>query len=148
MDELDPRRELSLDVVYGDVDILELEAIIHTGLWRGRVRAYTVADGIAAFAAALERFTDGAAPVAEFMAGADTGIGLIGLRFYRVDRSGHIACHVRLLSGDLATDHRPEQMWRMEVEVGAEAWAVVQFTRQLAELARVEAGRATLAIEP
>ena len=54
---------------------------------------------------------------------------------------------MRLVSGDLPSDHRPEQGWRLEVEGGAEAWAVVPFARQLAEMARVEAGRATLAIE-
>lgn len=111
------------------------------------MRAYTVPQDIAAFAAALQRFVDGSAASADFEAGADTGIGLIGLRFYRVDRSGHIACHVRLVSGDMANEHRPEQVSRLAVEVGSETWAVVQFAWQLAEVARVESGRATIAIQ-
>jgi hypothetical protein len=147
VDEVDAPHELSLDVVYSDTDVLKLEADVNTGHWRGRVRAYTTAPSIAAFATALEQFTNGALPIAEFNAGADTGIGLIGLRFYRVDRSGHIACHVRFVSGELPSEHRPEQAWRLEVEVGAESWALVQFVRHLAEMARVEAGRAALAID-
>ena len=146
MDELDLPQELSLAVVYSDVDVLELEAVLGAGHWRGRVRAYTVPQDIAAFADALGRFSDGVA-AAEFEAGADTGIGLIALRFYRVDRSGHIACHARLVSGDLPTDHRPEQVSRLSVEVGVEAWSVVLFAQQLAELARAGAGRASVAIE-
>jgi len=35
----------------------------------------------------------------------------------------------------------------LAVEFGAEAWAVAQFARQLAELARTQKGRASLAIE-
>ena len=132
--------------MYRDADLLELEADITAGLWRGQARAYVAVSNITAFTTVLEQFADGVAPVAEFVAGADTGIGLIGLRFYRVNRSGHIACHVRLASGDVPTDHRPEQVWRLEVEVRAECWVVGQFARQVAEVARVMSGRATLAI--
>ena len=80
-------------------------------------------------------------------AGVDNGIGLIALRFYRIDRSGHIAGHATLASGGVPTDHRPEQVSRLAVEFRAEAWGVAQFARQLAELARTQEGRASLVIE-
>ena len=146
MDDLDLDREVSIEVVYVDEHLIELAAVLGAGHWRGRATAYTVPADVARFADALLRFADGGSP-AMFEAGADTGIGLIALRFYRIDRSGHVACHARLASGGAPTEHRPEQVSQLAVEFGAEAWAVGQFARQLAELARTQAGRASLAIE-
>jgi hypothetical protein len=146
MDDLDLPREVSIEVVYVDEHLIELAATVGAGHWRGRATAYTVPTDVSRFADALLQFADGG-PTAEFEAGADNGIGLIALRFYRIDRSGHIAGHARLASGGIPTDHRPERISRLAVEFGAEVWAVAQFARQLAELARTQNGRASLAIE-
>ena len=146
VDAPDSTREVSIEVVYVDEHLMELAAVVAAGGWRGQATAYTVPADVARFANALLRFTDGGPPAA-FEAGADTGIGLIGLRFYRVDRAGHIAGHARLATGGVPTKHRPEQVSRLAVEFGAEAWAVGQFARQLAEVARTQAGRASLAID-
>jgi hypothetical protein len=146
MDDLDLPREVSIEVVYVDEHLIELAATVGAGRWRGRATAYTVPADVSRFADALLQFAD-AGPPAAFEAGADNGIGLIALRFYRIDRSCHIAGYAQLASGRVPTEHRPEQVSRLAVEFGAEAWAVVQFARQLAELARNQKGRATLAIE-
>ncbi len=146
MDDLDLAREVSVEVVYVDEHLIELAATVDTGHWRGRATAYTVPTEVSRFADALLQFADGGPP-ATFEAGADNGIGLISLRFYRIDRSGHIAGHARLASGRVPTEHRPEQVSRLAVEFGAEAWAVAQFARQLSDLARTQKGRASFAIE-
>jgi hypothetical protein len=147
VDDLNLAREMSIEVVYVDEHLIELAATIGAGQWCGRATAYTVPAEVARFADALLLFADGGPPVA-FEAGAETGIGLIGLRFYRTDRAGHIACNARLALGGVSSEHRPEQVSRLAVEFGAEAWAVERFARQLAEIARTQAGRAALAIEP
>jgi hypothetical protein len=139
--------EVTLAVVYVDEHLILVEATVGAGYWRGRARAYTDPEDLAAAAAGIQRFADGAAPGAEFTAGADTGIGLVALRFYRIDRAGHIACHIRLASGDVPTEHRPEEVARLAVEVRAEAWGVGQFARQLGEMARARSGQASLAVE-
>src|SRR5262245_47186186 len=146
MDVLDLAREVSIEVVYVDEHLIELAATVGAGHWRGRATAYTVPADVNRFADALLQFADGGPPAA-FEAGADNGIGLIALRFYRIDYSGHIAGHAQLASGRVPTDHRPEQVSRLAVEFGAEAWAVAHFARQLAELTRAQKGRASLAIE-
>jgi hypothetical protein len=146
MDDLNLAREVSIEVVYIDEHLIELAATVGAGHWRGRATAYTVPTDVSSFADALLQFANGGPPAA-FEAGADNGIGLIALRFYGIDRSGHIAGHAQLASGRVPTDHRPEQISRLAVEFGAEAWAVAQFARQLAELARNQKGRASLAIE-
>jgi hypothetical protein len=146
MDDLNLARELSVEVVYVDGDLTELAATVNAGHWRGRATAYTVPADVSVFADALLRFAEGG-PTAVFEAGVDNGNGLIALRFYRIDRSGHIAGHATLASGGVPTDHRPEQVSRLAVEFRAEAWGVAQFARQLAELARTQEGRASLVIE-
>lgn len=148
LNDLDLTHEVSVEVVYKDEDLIELETVASAGHWRGRARAYTVPQDIAAFASALDRFVEGALGSADFTAGDDKGMGLLALRIYRVDRAGHIACHIRLASGGLPTDHRPEQVSQFAVEVSVEAWAVSQFSRHLAELARSQSGRASLAVAP
>ena len=145
LDDLDLPREVSVEVVYVDEHLIELEAQVGAGRWRGRACTYTVPLHIANFADSLLNFADGGPP-AEFEAGADNGIGLISIRFYRIDRAGHIAGHARLALGRVSTNHRPEQVARLAVEFGAESWAIVQFAGQLAELARTQTGRASLAI--
>jgi hypothetical protein len=147
MDDLDLVQEVSIEVVYVDEHLIELAAAVGAGHWRGRATAYTVPADVVKFAEALLRFADGGPPAA-FEAGANTGIGLIGLRFYRIDRSGHIACHARLASGGVPTEHRPEQVSQLAMEFGTEAAAVERFARQLAELARTQGGRASLVIQP
>src|SRR5262249_55825367 len=119
MDDLDLPREVSIEVVYVDEHLIELAATVGAGCWRGRATAYTVPTDVNRFADALLQFAGGG-PTATFEAGADNGIGLIALRFYRIDRSGHIAGHARLASGGVPTNHRPEQISRLAVEFGAE----------------------------
>ena len=147
MDDIELPHELTLAVVYTDEELIELEAVVGAGHWCGRTRAYTVPQDLAAFAIALQNFGGAATAGAEIAAGADTGIGLIGLRFYRFDRAGHIACHVRLASGQLRSNHRPEQVFRLSIEVWAEAWAVERFAMQIGQLVQTKAGRALLTLE-
>jgi len=144
MNDVELPDEVTLAAVYVDEDLIELEAVIRAGHWRGRARAYTVPQCISTFITALERFADGEISEAEFTAGADTGIGLAALRFYKVDRSGHIVCHVRLATGYSTANQRPEEVFRLSIEVKTEAWAVIRFARQLGEMVQTQAGKASL----
>jgi len=146
MDNLDSGLQVTLEVVYDDEDMVELDAMVNAGWWRGRCCAYTVPSDISRFAEALLQFTDGG-PSAALEAGADNGIGFISLRFYRINGSGHIAGHARLASGYVPTVHRSEEISRLAVEFRAETWGIIKFARQLLNLAQAKKGRATLAIE-
>src|SRR6516164_9398121 len=131
MDDFEPPQGLSLAIVYVDDLLVELEAVLKAGDWSGRARAYTGSQDIEAFGHALKRFADAVDASAKFEAGADNGIGLIGMRFYKVDRAGHIACHVRLATGGLPTNCRHEEVFRLSIQLETEAWAVIQFARQI-----------------
>jgi hypothetical protein len=146
VDTIESLNQLSVAVVYVDEHLIQLEARVDAGNWRGRAQAYTVPEEVATFAKALQEFAEAAVVSAEFSAGDDNGIGLIGMRFYRIDRSGHVALYIRLATGHMPP--RPEQVSRLWMEVRAETWGVSQFAKQLAELARAQSGRASLVIEP
>jgi hypothetical protein len=137
--------QVSIEVVYVDEHLIELEAVVNAGHWRGRARAYTVFKDIAGFAIALQKFAEGTIAEAEFVGGKDNGIGFIAMRFYRIDRAGHIALHIRLATGHMPP--RSEQVSRLALEVSAEARGVGQFAQQLRNLGGANSGRACLAIE-
>jgi len=138
--------ELSVEVVWSDDQMIELEALVNVGQWRGQARAYTTRQEVITFSESLVQFAEGGSPT-EFVAGSEDGSGFIGLRFYRIDRAGHIAGYVRLASGGLSFDHRPEQVSRLVVEFRVEAWALDEFARKLAPMAHDKSGRAYLVIE-
>ena len=138
--------ELSMEVVWSDDQMIELEAFVNVGHWRGQARAYTTPPQVVSFSEALVQFTEGGSST-ELVAGSDNGSGMIGLRFYRIDRAGHIAGYVRLASDGHTFDHRPEQVSRLEVEFRVEAWALCEFARKLAQIVHDKLGRASLMIE-
>ena len=147
MDDLDSEHQVTVEIVYEDEDVIQIEAVVRGGEWRGRAKAYTVPTELHLFAERLLAFAAGKSASADFNVGEDNGIGLIVLRFYRVDRSGHTACHVRLASGDVSMGHRPEEVFRLSLELHAETWAIERFARQLSVLASTQSGKAILDVQ-
>ena len=135
---------LSVRVVYEDLpDLIEIEARVHSGGWSGVTRAYTHPASLAEEARGLLAWT--ARPRDEFSldVGADTGIGGLRLRWYPVDRAGHLACHIQVATRE--TGGRPEEVWRLSLEMPTEAASVERFARQLVAAAETLTGEARLA---
>ena len=77
-------------------------------------------------------------------AGADTGIGWAHLRWYALDRAGHLACYVRLATQHIGS--RPESVRRLAMEMPVEPFSVERFARQLITVAETLTGEAVLSI--
>jgi hypothetical protein len=146
---MDAAREVSclptitIRVVYEDLpDLIEVEARVMAGEWSGTTRAYTGPGLLAKEARKLLVWT--ARPSEEFIleAGADTGIGWLRLRWYRVDRAGHLFCHVQMATP--ATSGRPEGVRRLTLEFSTEPTLVERFARHLVSLAESLTGEAVL----
>jgi hypothetical protein len=134
---------LTVRVVYDDLpDLVEIEARVLSGDWSGVTCVYASPSLLAEGARGLLAWT--LSPREEFIlaAGADTGIGWFQLRCYAVDRAGHLACHVNLATS--ANGDRPEQVWRLSLEIPAETASVERFARQLIAVAETLIGEATL----
>src|SRR5262245_61815230 len=136
--------QLTLEVVYDDEHLIQVECRVAVGSWSGAARAYTTPDELRALAGAAGRFAETLGEPVAWEAGRDYGTGLIGLRLYTIDRSGHIRCHARLAS-DAPTHGRPEEIWRFAAELPTEAGLVAAFARQLGGVAEELRGQAVLA---
>jgi hypothetical protein len=98
---------LTVRVVYDDLpDLIEIEARVLAGDWSGSTRAYTGPSSLVEEARGLLAWTACARDEFTLDAGADTGIGWLQLRWYPVDRAGHLACHVKLATRSIGG--RPE----------------------------------------
>jgi hypothetical protein len=135
---------LTVRVVYEDLpDLIEIEARVVSGDWSGITRAYTSPSSLVEMARGLLAWTE--RPREEFTldAGTDTGIGWSQLRWYPIDRAGHLACHVTFATPE--TGDRPETVWRLSLEIRTETAAVERFARQLIAVAETRTGEAVLA---
>jgi hypothetical protein len=135
--------QLSLEVVYHDEHLIEVECRVAVGEWSGVARGYSTQRDLEGFASHLHQFGETLRGPAEWTAGDDSG-GMIALRFYTIDKSGHTRCHVRLATNP-PTEHRAEEVWRFAAELPTEPGLVITFARQLKRVAAVLDGQAVLA---
>ena len=92
----DSSNRLSLEVVFEDEYMIEVECRVIIRDWSGVVSSYTTQQKLRDLAASAKQFGETHVPVA-WEADEGNAIGSIGLQFYTIDRSGHIRCRVRLL---------------------------------------------------
>jgi hypothetical protein len=143
MDNESPRN-LTVEVVFVDENLVQLETSFATHHWSARATAYTEFRHIAQFAARLSQFAETFSGDVSFEGGREASpIGFLGMHFYPVDSSGHLVCHLRL-GTDAPSDHRPEQIWAVSVELACEAAALDTFIAGLRRIADTKSGKAIL----
>jgi hypothetical protein len=72
--------QLTLEVVYHDEHLIQVECRVAVGSWSGAAHAYTTPDDLRELAGAAGRFAEALGEPVAWEAGGDDGIGLIGLR--------------------------------------------------------------------
>jgi hypothetical protein len=136
-----------LAAIWHDECLLELEALVEYSGFRGRSTAYTEPQVIAEFADALMAFDAKREGGPTFEAGFSDGSKALHMRVYECDRAGHLAMHMHMTT-DAPGGHRPEEIWRLDIELKTEAQSLVCFARELRELARTQSGEAFLWAAP
>jgi hypothetical protein len=134
---------IAIRVVYEDMpDLIQIEARVTLDDWSGVARSYTGSQLLRESAGKLATWCQ--RPVSDFLlqSGADTGIGWLCLRWYPVDKAGHLMCHIQLASS--SGESRPEAVRRLSLEMPTEPGLVENFARQLASLAQTLKGEAVL----
>jgi hypothetical protein len=123
--------------------LIEVEVQVVAGDWSGITRAYTTRESLIEGAHGLLALA--ARPQEQFAleAGSGTGIGWASLRWYMIDRSGHLVCHVRIATAE--ESGRPEGAKRLALEFPTELGLVERFARQLASVAESLTGEGVLA---
>jgi hypothetical protein len=134
---------LSLRVGYTDSDLIELEATVSNSAWSGFATAYTTQDQLKSAADRLEDWVSRPHNDSVVEAGTEAG-GWIRLRFYEIDRAGHLVCHIQIAANS-HTDGRPEEVWRLSLEMRTECWLIIRFAQQLRAKSETLVGEAMLA---
>lgn len=138
---------LTTRVVWYDDDMIELASTVVFGHWSASATAYASPLAIREDAEALSHWTHAPQGVHLLEAGGDTGIGFLRLRFYTIDLAGHMRCQVQL-STRAGTQARPEEIWRLAVELPVEPGLVDQFAANLRRIAQDRKGEAVLQAIP
>jgi hypothetical protein len=138
---------LTIEGIYVDGSMVELETFFHFRRWSARATAYTQFKDLALFANQLERFAETLAGEAIFVAGDEnSSVGFLALRFYPIGRTGRFACHLRLAT-NAASDSRPEEIWRVSAELKSTAAALDRFLEGMRCIGGYEGAKATLCLE-
>lgn len=134
---------LILRVVYEDPpDLIQVEARIVAGDWSGITWAYTSPISLGEEARGLLDWTVRLSGEFALEAGADTGIGWLSVRWYAIDRAGHLACHIQIATREESS--RPEGVRRLALEFLTEPGLVERFARQLISVAGSLKGEAIM----
>src|SRR5204862_5257804 len=134
---------LTLRVVYDDPHLIEVEVRVVAGDWSGTTRAYTPPGSLGDGARDLLAWSARPHEPVALEAGSDTGIGWVSLRWYTIDRSGHLVCHVRIATAE--EGGWPEGVRRLALEFPTELGLVERVARQLASVAASRPGDAVWA---
>ena len=122
---------VALRIVYEDLpDLIQIEARVVHGDWRGTVRAYASPDGLREDARHIGSWSRNPNKDCVLEAGEDNGIGWLQLRFYSVDLAGHLCCHVQL-SESRPAHCRTQEIWRLSIEMCTEPGLIERFASEL-----------------
>jgi predicted glycoside hydrolase/deacetylase ChbG (UPF0249 family) len=131
-------------VVYDDDDLIEIEICPSVKGWTAAARVYASAQQTAESARPLREWVS--RPVQPFaldIGGVNGVNGWACLRFYIIDKSGHVTCHLQLASMVL-DEPQEEDTWRLSLEMRTEPALIDSFVQELESMAADRAGEAVL----
>jgi hypothetical protein len=121
---------LQLRVIHEDPHLIELGVRVSHREWSSYSTAYTSPSMLSEAGVALQRWIDAPRESLTVEAGADTGIGWMRLKFYVIDAACHAACAITVASGYQSQGARPEETWRLAVEMATEIGLIQKFAEQ------------------
>jgi len=135
--------QLSIDLVWEDVDLEELRISAHNGCYCGTAKAYFAQGDVGILADSIRGFPKIVSQQEVFQGGSEELGSSAQLVFRCIDGSGHPAVIVSLVEAVDVND-RPPRLNRVELELRFEAYALDEFCRELDSIARRESNRAVL----
>ena len=137
-----PAHELSVSVVWSDIDLLELDLAVSFAVWSGAERAYVTRDELIAFAASLDAVVAGSTS-AQLNAGqSDLGYGVC--RIFEYDRARRLGMEVIVGHAGGNVTNRPDYARELRISAPLERGQLVAFAGALRRLVIEERGTATL----
>ncbi len=135
-------------VVYEDVHLMEISVRVLHGEWSAVSTAYAELSFFTENGNALLRWVEAPDNPLRIEAGADTGLGLVVLQFYTINRAGHVRCAVTLATKTRTNSPRPAETSRVSIELPTELGLVERFARECIALGGKLKGEARLICLP
>jgi hypothetical protein len=138
-----PSQFLSIEVVYRDEHLIQLEIAFAFAEWSARAKGYSHRETASEFVEALEKFTKRLSGEVIFEDGSSAQIGFLCLKFYTTGTNRRLYCHLKLIGEPL--DPREGIVPSMvSVELPLEAAALDVFVPALRRVIETQSGKATL----
>ena len=134
---------LSMEVIWQDDDMVEIDAAACTEHFAGRTQVYTTYDELRKLYASLGGFPQSVSSRVVFSAGQTGSYALLRVEFYCIDHAGHAAAQITMES-NVATNSRPQEKHRVQLEMQFEPLAIDAFLNAMGRLISSQSGNATL----
>jgi hypothetical protein len=128
-------QQLRIEIVWNDVDMVEVSASASNGRYGGATRLYTTVEELLELANKLDGFPKTITDAVEFETGEKGGDSFLGLNFYCIDGVGHTAVHVSREEKSRDYGARPEERQCVSFELRYEAGSIDKFRRGLLRMA-------------
>jgi hypothetical protein len=138
----DGSHHITVQLIWQDDELVEIEARLLADGWCGNSTAYTTLVEIRGFAGDVARFALHLSGEAKLQAGV--GGDLVRMHFNTTDSAGHVACYLELES---THGHRNAHAGKIAMSVTTEPSFIEAFARSLVRMANEEAGEAVLILE-
>lgn len=142
MDKEKLKSFLELEIIWKDDDIFELKVTASNGRYFGITEVYDTTESLLSFAQTLIDFPN-QNKIAIHEAGKKNGYAYFSMRFYCIDKVGHIGIEINL-EDTVATEFRKEEKNKLKLEIIAEPSAIDNFQKALKNLAINQKGVAIL----
>ena len=133
---------LELKVIWKDDNMFELRVTASSVDFFGRTEVYDQSESLSKFASTLFDYPNDNSTVF-YEIGEKDSYAYFSMKFYSIDKSGHIGVEINLES-NVSTEYRQEEKNKVKLEIIVEPSAIDNFQRELFHLAKKEEGSAIL----
>lgn len=133
---------LELKVIWKDDDMFDLSVTASSVDFFGRTEVYDQFESLSKFTTTLKGFPNDNKTLF-YEAGQKDSFAYFSMKYYSIDKSGHIGVEIHLES-NVATEFRQEEKNKLKLEIIVEPSAIDNFHRELFHLAEKQEGSATL----
>ncbi|MFN5308813.1 MAG: hypothetical protein ACK5C0_05105 [Candidatus Kapaibacterium sp.] len=133
---------LELKSIWNDEHIFELKVIVSNNIFSGETEVYDQYERISEFAKKLVDYPKDN-KILFYEAGKKDSYSYFSMKYYPIDKSGHIGVEINIES-NVPTFYRPEEKYKLKLEIVVEPSAIDTFQKELLHLAKNEDGTAIL----
>jgi hypothetical protein len=142
MDKDKRKSFLELQIVWKDEHMFELKITASNVRYSATTEVYNTKESLQEFAQTLFYFPKDSREIV-YTAGTRNEYAFFSMRFYCLNSTGHIGVEINL-EDNVATEFRQEEKSKAQLEIIVEPSAIINFQKQLSQLALKQAGNAIL----